>query len=726
MEDPSELAPEAEVEATPSFQLLKGGKGYKLSDNVLNLGLEELKKTIRDNKLDTESPKVRIVGVTDDDDGTDGANASSIDRYETIWKGFRDFCFLLGDYESAMLPDRDLCPANPFPVDRLTAEMYLDFRCKKKLELKHPTTHEPVLDVNKNKITTLGDWCGFSSVGLFRSAISKLHKHYDTTKGEYIEACMECKKIPLEQVCKGEGCPDHPGRPKYMRRGNPALDPKFAEKISKTETYVLKNNVARHTYAFLPGQLRDIRDFLLSTNSLFNLMLWTLIIVGIKQFERIDEVVEMTIEDFLPELFAVKVDSVEGLAHEIDGKRESVPLTFAMWDDKDCPEFSASTALLIWLAVSGIKSGPLFPTFDELKTRKETYEQHISYNTCLTSIKNLCKGVLKLDISRKNDPRIFGTHMLRKTSFLLAYWGHVCTNGNTKMSEFQEASILQSARHSDLSSTATYLGDAGTLKTLMDRVNPNDPRHRVGKWEPIHIKTLESYSAINIESSQYSKPLPELASWYVFDVLRVPRHLQHVTFMQIHRTACAYVPDLSHEQKMKQKLAEKFSGEELDELLRLYNTSTDERVRAAMNPRATMESNENASNTTLSTSSPTAVTTFDIDAPPSKKHKPNLEDCVSCERDYQGEARKARAKEAKVKVCMDCVEDVKAQISQGKMLVDPLRTFTYRASKVSQCVQNCHGNDTKSFIAANPKFTPSSFNTCSKGIKHVGCLDSTN
>ena len=323
--------------------------------------------------------------------------------------------------------------------------------------LKHPTTHEAVLDVEGNAITTLGNWCRFSSVGLFCSAISKLHKHYDTTKGEYIEACLECKKIALKHVCKGQGCKDHPGNPKFWHRGNPALDPKFAEKISKSEMYVKRNNAARHTFTFLPGQLCDIQEFLLSTNNIFNLMLWMLMIVGIKNFQRIDEAMEMTVKDFLPYLFAMTMDSVKGLAFNIDGKHETVHLTFAMWNDKDCPEFLASTALLILIAVSGIKSGPLFPTRDELRVKKEQYGKHISYGTCLTCVKNLCTGILKLKINGKSDPRIFGTHMLCKTSFLLTYWGYICVTGNMKMSELEEASVLQSACHSDISSTATYL-----------------------------------------------------------------------------------------------------------------------------------------------------------------------------------------------------------------------------------------------------------------------------
>ena len=111
------------------------------------------------------------------------------------------------------------------------------------------------------------------------------------------------------------------------------------------------------------------------------------------------------------------VDSVKGLAFNIDGKCETVHLTFAMWNDKDCPEFLASTALLIWMAVSGIKLGPLFPTRDELRVEKNG--TNISYGTCLNCFKNLCTGILKLEINGKTDPRIFGTHMLCKTSFLL-------------------------------------------------------------------------------------------------------------------------------------------------------------------------------------------------------------------------------------------------------------------------------------------------------------------
>jgi hypothetical protein len=291
------------------------------------------------------------------------------------------------------------------------------------------------------------------------------------------------------------------------------------------------------------------------------------------------------------------------------------------------------------------------------------------------------------------------------------------------MSKLDEAAILLSARHSDISSTATYLGDSATMKALMDRTNPDDPRQRVGKWESIHISTLESFSTLNIESSKYTKPLPELASWFVYDILGISKSNKHVSFAQIHRTACAYTPDLTHEQKMKAILESKLSPQELAEVLALYKQGTNERIRAAMNPSSVATVSDSTPSTEAPQNESQSVEPFIIDAP-SKKRKQNVDDRVSCERDFQLECKKAREKPAKVKVCIDCDEQVRLQITQGKVLVDPLRTFAYRAAKVAQCVKECHGSSIESFLESNPSFTPSNFGTCSKDVKHAGCFDS--
>jgi hypothetical protein len=91
-----------------------------------------------------------------------------------------------------------------------------------------------------------------------------------------------------------------------------------------------------------------------------------MIITGVKHFLRVEEVVEMKIEDFVECYFVVTKNNVEGLCVLLDGKREKKETPFTIWDDKDCPEFSAVKAIMLWLSFSRICSGYIFLDRDEL------------------------------------------------------------------------------------------------------------------------------------------------------------------------------------------------------------------------------------------------------------------------------------------------------------------------------------------------------------------------
>ena len=54
--------------------------------------------------------------------------------------------------------------------------------------------------------------------------------------------------------------------------------------------YIENHYEARSTYALLPYQVRELSEYLVANNDHESLMLWTMIIVGIKLFMRIDEV----------------------------------------------------------------------------------------------------------------------------------------------------------------------------------------------------------------------------------------------------------------------------------------------------------------------------------------------------------------------------------------------------------------------------------------------------
>jgi hypothetical protein len=62
------------------------------------------------------------------------------------------------------------------------------------------------------------------------------------------------------------------------------------------------------------------------------------------------------VEDLPTDLFVVTDEDVEALVAELEGKCDAGVQNMVMWDDKDCTDFS-----LIWLAMSGIKSGYIFP-----------------------------------------------------------------------------------------------------------------------------------------------------------------------------------------------------------------------------------------------------------------------------------------------------------------------------------------------------------------------------
>jgi hypothetical protein len=317
------------------------------------------------------------------------------------------------------------------------------------------------------------------------------------------------------------------------------------------------------------------------------MMLWTIIIVGVKEFLRVDEVLDLTVEQFLQNYFVITAENVQGLALYVQGKTDEDRANLAMWDDSECPDLSPTRAVLIWLAASGIKSGKLFPTAEELHAKATAPLESLSYDNFLEEIKFLCEAVLKKDMKSESMKRlILGTHMLRKTAYLLAFWGFNRKYGHDNFSEADKSNILQSARHKDPRSCTTYLGDCGTLKALLSKhkVNKDDPRHRVSEWEPIHITTLDAFEALNIPSKKYSKSIVALAEWYMYEKLDIPNDGQfgRLTFYQIHEKACAFVPDLSCEQEYHKVLQHHIPAAILPSVLDLINKSQQARVMEAV------------------------------------------------------------------------------------------------------------------------------------------------
>jgi hypothetical protein len=129
-------------------------------------------------------------------------------------------------------------------------------------------------------------------------------------------------------------------------------------------------------------------------------MLWTIINGGMKLFQRVEEAISMKYEEFLEDYFVVKEHDIGSLCAKIKGKTDLVWKHFAIWDDKECPEFSAARTILIWVCLAGIKGGYkyIFPSLAQLQEKVEAPTEYYCYDSFLEDMKSLCVNVLKKDM----------------------------------------------------------------------------------------------------------------------------------------------------------------------------------------------------------------------------------------------------------------------------------------------------------------------------------------
>ena len=117
--------------------------------------------------------------------------------YRRHWKELRNFFFLIGDYQSALLCDRSICPTDPLPFSTTGLVLYLDFRCgKPSTTLLDPLTACPKLDIYGKNIIVIGDWMSPSNLHQLAAAVKHIHDMYpESTTGPYTENCIECTKL---------------------------------------------------------------------------------------------------------------------------------------------------------------------------------------------------------------------------------------------------------------------------------------------------------------------------------------------------------------------------------------------------------------------------------------------------------------------------------------------------------------------------------------------------
>jgi hypothetical protein len=484
-------------------------------------GISGIKNFIKSNRL-TRSDRGVVTGET-----RRHAKQGTIKEYQSIWYQLRSFAILREDYQSAALLTRELCPDNPLPVRPELLSEYIQWKSMDKGKNLYVYKTRTLVQYRTSEdefvvLKTNGDWKSPGPIYKFRAAMGYLHKLYDNLCQQYFSKCQYCVALQLNNNTPGtyRSCVNHAGHPQLRELGDPTNSTIYKDEEGAARCRV-EAHVVRGSMQLLPGDVRDLRDHLIGTD-VKSLQIYVMILLGIKLFLRADELLSITMDQFDKTLSVVNADDVRAIGLWIKGKSDKTKKGLYIFEDEKCPEFCPLRHLLVYLSITGITTGYLFPYFkkgEPIPTHGEIKWTYAYWRKFLKKLIRLYCGTKKL-IDEK-ELRI-GTHTLRKTAYLFAIWGTLKFNGHESgssistrgLADIQFGNILMSARHKTLSNACAYIRDSATSLAVSSKESFSQ-QHAVGYWESIHISTALLGQSLTTCSQYFKKEIPELATHYI-------------------------------------------------------------------------------------------------------------------------------------------------------------------------------------------------------------------
>jgi hypothetical protein len=260
-----------------------------------------------------------------------------------------------------------------------------------------------------------------------------------------------------------------------------------------------------------------------------------MVIMGIKLFLRISELLSIKIEDFDPSLMLLESTTchVSALAVLIKSKGGDYHW-LSMYCDDEYPELCPIRALLLYISLSGIKEGYIFPkilpafrdvaTYDESSTEPTGNDDESTLHYPYAAFISKMKFLLTVIIRREKCPTdIFGTHILRKTAYLFAIFGMLRQHSAQvqNLHDLLMVGIMESARHACIKNVRYYSQDASTRYEwdMAKRIRTED---EVPTWRSIHILNPNATRAQTITSRTEQQDLWNISMVYLTKFLRFP------------------------------------------------------------------------------------------------------------------------------------------------------------------------------------------------------------
>jgi hypothetical protein len=657
-----------------------------------------------------------------------GPAANTVKKYYKLLHQLARFSLLVHCDQTSLLLFRHLCPDMPGPVVVSTLCAFMSYKmCDPGTVVKHHLTGDPVMSHRGHKIIANGAWNEGSTMEALQSALNRLHNLYPDLLGSqlpYRSHCSDCAKIfslHIDQASSPRPC--HKCYAVYgitsqvLSRGNVTNDSGFQNHLGIMQN-LMKAHLSEGCIQLVPRDVRSFRTYLLNQSpcdhslSLKNLQVYSMILVGINLFLRSDELLKLQFSDFVPSLtsFNSAVNKINYLVFKVKGKSDAHVNHLKLWSNKSHPELCPVTHLLLYIAKAGSTDGFLFPS---LINRNAIFE----YARFLKIIKGLCVKVG----GYKDEPRIFGTHTLRKTAYLFAIYGTLEQLGFAKQQATANfpvngvclSDIMRSARHSSLQNASTYSQDC-VSRFRTEKSNPETHFRKSNEyleWNSILMfsNTIREYErettlCPNIMSNQ---PLHFAAKWFyeikckLTEGSSVLHAVDTATQLQgARQESRQYALQLLNEMMLA-----KFSAEEvttanglMQQILGSSENNTnspqaqDHLTTPAGADQPTLKRHHQplgvgTTQTSNTTTSPSTCT------PSPKKRRCHVYGPIDMEFRHKNEWDKMDLP-TKVERLVACSKLERHECTGGA------NTFRYTtATPIAWCVQHCHDNDSQQFVA---------------------------
>jgi hypothetical protein len=173
------------------------------------------------------------------------SNPETVAMYHRTWNEMYKYSVLRGDYRSACILNRNLCPDMPFPVSPQTICEYVGWKVLPPTQqLRDPSTQELIVDIYNNPLFGTGAWHAPGLLDKFNGAMLCLHNAYEHPLEVYLPVCVACIRCH-EQYMNGPhyvdtcfgSCTAHPGCPQLIPKGNPMVSNLVKTYIRKVKEF---------------------------------------------------------------------------------------------------------------------------------------------------------------------------------------------------------------------------------------------------------------------------------------------------------------------------------------------------------------------------------------------------------------------------------------------------------------------------------------------------------